>query len=136
MTDGAAGGAASGATGGAEEGKDTSSDTGANEEEKKDEESKDENQEEEEEKKDEFVDPLNGELALEPARIPFFNHPKDKEPYDPDNKIFKSPVFIVNPKFSNKHCKPEDDQLFHSHYYAGYKQPKKSSKFPIVHPKV
>ena len=83
----------------------------------------DEEGENNDEDEEEFVDPLNGELALTPETKSFFGT-TDREPIDPDDKIFKSPVFIVNPKFSSPHCKPEDDQLFHNHYYGGYKQPK------------
>ena len=97
---------------------------GEEDEKEDDEEDKNEDEnEDDEEKEEEFVDPLDGEFALTPETKSFFGT-TDNEPIDPDNKIFKSPVFIVNPKFSNPHCKPEDDQLFHNHYYGGYKQPK------------
>ena len=111
-------------------------DAADDEEEDKEDGEEDGEEEDKEEEKDKFVDPLDGELALTPDLIPFFAHPLDKEPFDHDRKIYRSPVYIVNPKFSSKHCKPEDDQLFHNHYFAGYKQPKKISQFPIVAPEV
>ena len=65
-------------------------------------------------------------LALKPKTKSYGGTP-DKEPIDPHNKKFKSPVFLVNPKFKDIMMPEEEDQLFHGHYYAGYRQPKKAT---------
>ena len=74
-------------------------------------------------------------LALKPETKSFGGTP-DKEPIDPENKTFKSPVFLVNPRFRDMMMPEEEDQLFHGHYYAGYRQPRKSSTWPIINLKV
>ena len=74
-------------------------------------------------------------LALKPKTKSYGGTP-DREPIDPQNKKFKSPVFLVNPKFRDIMMPEEEDQLFHGHYYAGHNQPKKSSTWPIINAKV
>ena len=65
-----------------------------------------------------------------------FGNTPDNEPIDTKNKAFKSPVFLVNPLFRDMNMPEEADQLFHNHYYAGYKNPKTQSTWPIVNLKV
>ena len=76
-------------------------------------------------------------LAGEYKTIPFHMNESDKEPVYPDGKekLFLSPVFLVDPMFTKKQ-KDEDIQVFRDNDFAGFKQPRVQSKFPIVRKEV
>ena len=59
----------------------------------------------------------------------------DKEPIDPKRKAFLSPVFLVDPMFT-KDQRDEDIQVFRDNDFAGWNQPVKQSKWPIIHKEV
>lgn len=70
-------------------------------------------------------------LAEIPDVRPLEASPHDHEPIDPKKKKFKSPVFLVDPKFTME-MKEEDRVDFHGHDFAGFKQPKVEPVWPIV----
>jgi hypothetical protein len=74
------------------------------------------------------TDPI---LGKKPEVRPFKMNPKDLEPIDPTNKKFTSPVFLVDPMFT-KDKKDEEIIVFRDNDWAGWEQPLKPSKWPIV----
>jgi len=56
---------------------------------------------------------------------------KINEPIDVNNTEFKSPVFLVDPMFTED-TKDEDVEVFRDNDWAGWKQPKVHSRWPIV----
>ena len=74
-------------------------------------------------------------LATIPDVRPLEASPHDHEPIDPKNKVFKSPVFLVDPKFTMD-MKEEDRVDFHGHDFGGHKQPHVDPKWPIVQKEV
>ena len=71
-------------------------------------------------------------LAVKPEVRPLFDGEEIMEPIDPNNKVFQSPVFLVDPNFT-KNLKNEDKVLFTDNDLGGHKEPIVQSKFPIVH---
>ena len=74
-------------------------------------------------------------LALQPQVKPLFPGSRDMEPIDPKNKKFKSPVFLVDPKFT-KEMKDDDKMLFEDNDHGGFKQPVVQSTWPIIRTEV
>lgn len=74
-------------------------------------------------------------IALEPATKPFYLSPKDKEPIDPENKTFKSPVFLTDPEFTEP-MMDEEIKLFRGNDWAGWNAPRVYSKFPFIRKEV
>ena len=70
-----------------------------------------------------------------PAVKPFSLSPRDFEPIDPNNKKFKSPVFIVDPMFTEE-MKDEEIVVFRDNDWAGWKQPLVHSRFPFLRKEV
>ena len=70
-------------------------------------------------------------LATIPDVRPLEASPYDLEPIDPKNKVFKSPVFLVDPKFTME-MKEKDRVDFHGHDFGGFKQPHVDPKWPLV----
>lgn len=70
-------------------------------------------------------------LALRPNVRPLFPGSHDFEPIDPSNKKFKSPVFLVDPKFT-KDLKPEEKVLFTDNDHGGWRQPVSQSVWPLI----
>jgi len=57
------------------------------------------------------------------------------EPVEDDKKIFKPPVFLVDPQFTED--KKEDERLsFESNDHGGWAEPRVHSRWPIVVPEV
>ena len=53
------------------------------------------------------------------------------EPIDPNEKVFLSPVFLVDPRFTNEK-KEEERVVFEGHDLGGYKEPLVGSTWPII----
>ena len=60
-----------------------------------------------------------------------------REPIYPEGveRTFQSPVFLVDPMFTEDK-KDEEIEVFRGNDHAGWKQPAKPSKFPIVRKEV
>lgn len=74
-------------------------------------------------------------LAKMPDVRPFHLSPRDFEPIDPNNKKFKSPVFLVDPMFTED-MKDEEMVVFRDNDWAGWKQPLVHSRFPFIRKEV
>ena len=74
-------------------------------------------------------------LAKMPDVRPFHLSPRDFEPIDPKNKKFKSPVFLVDPMFTED-MKDEEMVVFRDNDWAGWKQPLVHSRFPFIRKEV
>ena len=61
----------------------------------------------------------------------FSMNPTDSEPIDPSGKMLLSPVFLVDPMFT-KSQKDEEIEVFRDNDFAGFRQPRKQSKFPLI----
>jgi hypothetical protein len=70
-------------------------------------------------------------LAEIPDVRPLEASPYDHEPIDPKNKVFKSPVFLVDPMFTME-MKEEDKVAFEGHDFGGFKQPAVDPVWPLV----
>ena len=70
-------------------------------------------------------------LARAPRVRPLFQGSYDVEPIDPSGKVFPSPVFLVDPKFT-KDMKEEEKVIFEGHDLGGYKEPRVGSTWPII----
>ena len=70
-------------------------------------------------------------LGVLPQVKPFALDPSANEPIDPTNKLLLSPVFLVDPMYTKKQ-KDEEIQVFRDNDFAGFKQPRKQSKFPLI----
>ena len=70
-------------------------------------------------------------LAKRPDVKPLYPGSTDYEPIDPSNKKFKSPVFLVDPKFT-KDLPKEEKTLFTDNDHGGWRQPVSASKWPLI----
>ena len=70
-------------------------------------------------------------MGVLPKVKPFALDPTAKEPIDPTNKLLLSPVFLVDPMYTKKQ-KDEEIQVFRDNDFAGFLQPLKQSKFPLI----
>ena len=57
------------------------------------------------------------------------------EPVEVVKKIFKAPVFLVDPQFTED-LKEEEKVSFESNDHGGWAEPKVHSQWPIVAPEV
>ena len=70
-------------------------------------------------------------LGDTPKTEPFHMNPKDRVPIEPKDRVFQAPVFLVDPMFT-KDKKDEEIVVFRDNDWAGWKQPRVLSHFPIV----
>jgi len=70
-------------------------------------------------------------LAKRPDVRPLFPGSSDYEPIDHSGKVFKSPVFLVDPKFT-KDLPKEEKTLFTDNDHGGWKQPVSQSAWPLI----
>lgn len=70
-------------------------------------------------------------LAKRPDVKPLFYGSKDYEPIDYTKKKFKSPVFLVDPKFTDE-LKDEEKTCFLDNDFGGWRVPVNPSKWPYV----
>ena len=69
-------------------------------------------------------------LAKEPDVRPLFKGSYDYEPIDYSNKKFLSPVFLVDPMFTDK--MEDKKEVFEDNDFGGYKKPVSPSRWPII----
>lgn len=74
-------------------------------------------------------------LAQQPSVRPLYTGSRDMEPVDPSNKVFKSPVFLVDPKFT-ENMDAEEMTFFTSNDHGGHNKPIVQSQYPIVHKEI
>ena len=70
-----------------------------------------------------------------PKHEPFHMNPKDQVPIEPKDRKFEAPVFLVDPMFTEDK-KDEEIVVFRDNDWAGWKQPRVLSHFPIVRKEV
>ena len=70
-------------------------------------------------------------LAKQPDVRPLFEGSFDMEPIDYTNKVFQSPVFLVDPMFTEGK-KGDENQLFIDNDFGGWKRPVNPSRWPII----
>lgn len=70
-------------------------------------------------------------LAKRPDVKPLFHGSKDYEPIDHSKKVFKSPVFLVDPKFTEE-LEEEEQTCFRDNDFGGWRVPVNPSRWPYV----
>ena len=74
-------------------------------------------------------------LAKRPDIKPLFKGSKDYEPQDKSGKVFKSPVFLVDPKFTKKQ-KAEEKVDFTDNDFGGHDVPVNPTRWPYVNQRI
>ena len=73
-------------------------------------------------------------MAKTPELLPFYMDKRSVVPVDSKRKI-KSPVFLVDPKFTKK-MKEEEKECFEGNDNAGFEEPANPTKWPHVRPEI